>query len=72
MSTCKETACTSCSHLDVCKLKSDFLKAQTAVDNLMVHLDGGRSIYLHDISWIPAVSLRCQHHRKDFQGGAIR
>ena len=72
MTGCKETACTSCSHREVCKLKEEFLKAQIAVDEVTVTLDEGRFIKLRDINWISAVNLQCKHHYKEFQGGAIR
>lgn len=72
MTACKETACTTCVHLEVCKLSGEFLKAQTAVDDVTVHLGDRRMIKLRDIKWIPAVNLRCDHYCKKNQGGPIR
>ena len=70
--TCKETACTSCAHREVCKYKEEFLKAQSAVDEVTVHLSDKRFIRLRDIQWISPVGLRCKHHLENFPGGAIR
>lgn len=71
MSTCSETACTSCSHLKVCKFKEEFLKAQTAVNDVTVYLGDGCMIKLRDIKYIPTVQLRCDYYEY-FKGGAIR
>lgn len=68
----KETACTSCSHREVCKNKEQFLKAQEAADDVTVHLGEGRMIRLRDIPWISAVDLQCEHYLKEIQGGTIR
>ena len=71
MNGCNETACTTCAHRDVCKYKADFLKAQAAVNDVTVSLDGNRLMRLRDMKWIPAVMLRCDHYTYS-QGGAIR
>lgn len=70
--TCKETACTSCSHCKVCKLKAQFLKAQEAVNDITVHLDEERMIRLRDIPWVSPVNLQCEHYSRAFQGGVTR
>ena len=67
--TCKEI-CDNCSHHDVCKFKDDFLKAQTAVNDVMVHLENNRSIYLRDMKWIHS-KLTCEHFTYT-NGGTIR
>ena len=71
MSTCEETACSTCSHLGVCKFKDEFLKAQTAVNDVTVSLGGGGIIRLRDIQWIPPVKLRCNYYDYS-KGGNIR
>lgn len=53
----KETCCTRCSHRDVCQYKSEYLAAQTAVDEVSVRRpskddESISSIRLHDIPWI--------------------
>lgn len=50
----KETRCTRCSHRDVCQYKSEYLAAQTAVDEVSVRRpskddESISSIRLHDI-----------------------
>lgn len=71
MDTCRETACTKCAHREVCKFKEEFLKAQTAVNDVMVHFDENRMIRLRDIKWIPTVDLRCNYYTYS-QGGTIK
>lgn len=71
MGGCNETACTNCAHLKVCKFKEEFLKAQDAVNDVMVHLGDNRMIRLRDIKWIPAVILRCEYYDYS-KGGTIR
>lgn len=71
----KETCCTRCSHRGVCQYKSEYLAAQTAVDEVSVRRpskddESIRSIRLHDIPWIEPVELKCTYFRQDT--GAIR
>ena len=58
----KETQCTHCVHREVCSKRDDFLKAQKAVDDLYVPLDGSRGINLRDLKWIKPVTLQCGHY----------
>ena len=60
--TCRETACTTCIHRDVCVHKDAFLKAHEAVMDTMVHLESNRMIRLRDIQWIHPIDLRCKHY----------
>ena len=62
--TCKETACSSCAHLEVCSLRNEFLKAQSAVDDVIVHLTNGSMKKLRDYNWITTPDLRCKHYMK--------
>ena len=71
MSGCNETACTKCSHREVCKFKEEFLKAQTAVNDVTVYLGENRMVKLRDIAYIPTVDLRCNYYDYS-KGGAIR
>lgn len=57
MTGCKETACTTCAHSEVCILKEEFLKAQRAVDGVTDHLG----------AWITAPNLRCKHYMKKME-----
>ena len=71
----KETCCTRCSHRDVCQYKSEYLAAQTAVDEVSVRRPSKAtryisSIRLHDIPWIEPVELKCTYFRQDT--GTIR
>ena len=71
----KETCCTRCSHRDVCQYKSEYLAAQTAVDEVSVRRpskddESISSIRLHDIPWIEPVELKCTYFRQDT--GTIR
>jgi hypothetical protein len=61
---CKETACTTCAHREVCKLSEEFLKAQKAVDGVSVHLGEGRMKELRFFDYIKPVELRCTHYHK--------
>lgn len=63
----KETQCTRCSHREVCSLKEEFLAAQKAIDEAVLHLerrdDGAVSmIRIRDIRYIEPVELRCMHY----------
>ena len=58
----KETACTTCAHREVCKLKDEFLNAQSAVDDVTVTLGENRFKKLRDFDWITAVTLHCKHY----------
>ena len=71
MTTCAETACTNCSHREVCKFKDEFLKAQAAVNDVTVYLGENRMIKLRDIKFIPAVMLRCNYYDY-YKGGNIK
>lgn len=55
----KETSCTHCDHLKVCSLKEQFLKAQEAVDGVLVSLGDKRTKRLRDFDWINPVNLNC-------------
>lgn len=71
----KETCCTRCSHRDVCQYKSEYLAAQTAVDEVSVRRpskddESIRSIRLHDIPWIEPVELKCRYFHQNT--GAVR
>lgn len=60
--TCRETACTTCIHLNVCAHKAEFLQAVEAVSNTTVHLGDGRMIRLRDMQLIKPVDLQCKHY----------
>ena len=65
----KETSCTRCKHLHVCKFKDEFLEAQNAVDNTTISVkqmdtSGKEQFYeryLSDIDYIEPIRLRCKH-----------
>lgn len=57
-----ETLCSNCGHNEVCSLTKEYLAAQKAVDDLMVHLGDCKSIRLRDIKWIKRVKLECTHY----------
>lgn len=59
---CEETFCSNCIHREVCSLTKEFLAAQNAVNDLMVHLEDRKSIRLRDIKWIKRVMLECVHY----------
>lgn len=66
---------TLCSHRDVCQYKSEYLAAQTAVDEVSVRRpskddESIRSIRLHDIPWIEPVELKCRYFHQNT--GAVR
>lgn len=46
----KETQCTRCGHREVCSLKTEFLEAQKAIDEVYVSRP------------IEPVELRCKHY----------
>lgn len=48
----KETQCTRCGHREVCSLKTEFLEAQKAIDE----------VYIRDIKYIEQVELRCKNY----------
>lgn len=62
MTGCKETACTTCAHREICILTDEFLKAQSAVDDVTVYLGDNRMKKLRDYGWITAPNLRCKHY----------
>ncbi|BDE87891.1 hypothetical protein CE91St42_23490 [Oscillospiraceae bacterium] len=63
----KETQCTRCSHREVCSLKGEFLAAQEAINEAVLHRerkdDGAVSmIRIRDIKYIEPVELCCRHY----------
>ena len=63
----KETQCTRCEHREVCSLKTEFLEAQKAIDEVYVSRpceDGKKvsMIRVRDIKHIEPVELRCKHY----------
>lgn len=63
----KETQCTRCGHREVCSLKTEFLEAQNAIDEVYVSRpceDGKKvvMIRIRDIKYIEPVELRCKHY----------
>ena len=63
----KETQCTRCGHREVCSLKTEFLEAQKAIDEVYVSRpceDGKKvgMIRIRDIKYIEPVELRCKHY----------
>ena len=64
-----ETACTKCTHRNVCKYKEEFLEAQEAVSNAVIGSDpvskdgivhqGFR--YISGIDYIEPVKLHCKY-----------
>lgn len=57
----EETLCTHCSHRDVCSLKDQYLAAQSAVNEVMVHYGDNAMKRLRDFDWIERVKLKCTH-----------
>lgn len=57
----EETQCTHCSHREVCSLKKQFLAAQSAVNEVMVHYGDNAMKRLRDFDWIKRVKLECTH-----------
>ncbi len=66
----RETCCSKCIHYEVCKMATEFLKAQQAVNDLTVTLgqteNGVKMIRLHDIDYIESVNLVCKHFLNSF------
>ena len=71
--TCRETLCTSCAHLEVCKLKETYIKAQEAVDRAIISdsciNDDGKSVtkmtYVANLrDWLTVPQLRCKYYSK--------
>lgn len=63
----KETQCTRCEHGEVCSLKTEFLEAQKAIDEVYASRpceDGKKvsMIRVRDIKHIEPVELRCKHY----------
>ena len=65
----KKTQCTYCSHREVCSLKEEFLEAQDAINETVLHReqkDNGTisMIHIRDIKYIEPVELCCKHYMK--------
>lgn len=60
----KETLCTNCSHRNVCSLKEKYIAAQETVDNILISISDGETVYLRDIPWIKPVELSCKEFQK--------
>ena len=58
----KETQCTRCGHREVCSLKTEFLEAQKAIDEVYVSrpCEDGKKVC--DIKYIEPVELHCKHY----------
>ena len=65
---CQETLCTRCVHLQVCKLKETYLKAQKAVNEASFHEQEGNGVKVTDVAnlrdWLTIPQLDCKHYRK--------
>lgn len=66
---CKETMCTRCAHLPVCKYRDQFLDAQKAANNITLYgtstEDGNTTITkLRDVPWIKPIDLVCTYFLK--------
>lgn len=59
MSDCKETLCSCCCHLEVCKNKERYLGAVEAIDSLVIYHDNECQLLLSDINWLEA-KLKCK------------
>lgn len=71
----KETQCTRCSHREICSLKGEFLAAQEAINEAVLHHERKKDeavsmIRIRDIKYIEPVELRCKHYA--IPTGAIR
>ena len=71
----KETQCIRCSHREVCSLKGEFLAAQKAIDEAVLHRkrkddEAVSMIRIRDIKYVEQVELRCKHYV--ISTGAIR
>lgn len=71
---CRETLCSSCVHLQVCKLCNTYLKAQNALNDVVIaepceNSDGKsatKMTYVSNLSdWLTIPILQCKHYRKD-------
>lgn len=71
---CRETLCSSCVHLQVCKLCDTYLMAHNALDGVIITEpyvnDEGkpatRMTYVSNLSdWLTIPTLQCKHYRKD-------
>lgn len=63
----KETQCTHCGHREVCSLKTEFLEAQKAINEVYItnpNEDGKKAVVtrVRDIKYIEPVELRCKHY----------
>lgn len=54
----KETMCTNCVHLGICKNKNLFLEAQKSADELIVGAERS-ALMLKNIPWIRPIRLEC-------------
>lgn len=71
--TCRETLCTSCVHLEICKLKETYIKAQEAVDQAIIsdsciNDDGKLATKITYVAnlrdWLTVPQLQCKHYSK--------
>lgn len=59
----KETMCTNCAHLEICKNKNLFLDAQKSADELIVGEERS-ALMLKNLPWIRPVHLECINFMK--------
>lgn len=71
---CKETLCTSCIHLPICKLKETYLKAQEAIDQTFICEEclndegkpATKMTYIANLrDWLTIPTLQCKYYRKE-------
>lgn len=72
----KETQCTRCGHREVCSLKTEFLEAQKAIDEVYISRpceDGKKvgMIRIRDIKYIEPVELCCKHFIRAWRCGLV-
>lgn len=58
----KETMCTNCIHLNVCKNRTEYLKVVEACDRIKISFEDGSIFYVKDIDWIKSITPVCKNY----------
>ena len=58
----KETMCTNCVHLHVCKNRIEYLKVVEACDRIKISSEDGSIFYVKDIDWIKSITPVCKNY----------
>lgn len=66
----RETICSNCMHINVCKHMNDFLAIRKVIEDATI-VDKGIVKHIEDIECVSAVTITCRHYVNNCPTGKI-